>query len=66
MNLLGRIFPDGLPPSPDSIVVPVVVDLLMTTFPFWRSASAPVLANLESHLIAAAAMLRSSEGAMVN
>ncbi len=43
MNLLSRIFPDGLPPSPDSIIVPVIVDLLMTKFPFWQTASAPVL-----------------------
>jgi len=66
MNLLGRIFPDGLPPSPDSIVVPVVVDMLMTKFPFWRSASAPVLLNLETHLTAAVATMRGAEQALVN
>jgi transposase len=66
MNLLGRIFPDGLPPSPYSIVVPVVVNLLMTKFPFWRTASTPVLENLESHLIAAAATMRGAEQALVN
>jgi len=66
MNLLGRIFPDGLPPSPDSIIVPVIVDLLMTKFTFWQTASAPVLENLNSHLEAALATMRNSEGALVN
>jgi len=66
MNLLSRIFPDGLPPSPDSIIVPVIVDLLQETFPFWRTASTPVLLNLESHLVAALGTMRSVEGALVN
>ena len=66
MSLLGRIFPDGLPPSPDSIIVPMIVDLLMTKFPFWQTASAPVLENLENHLVKAAATMRESEGALVN
>jgi len=66
MSLLSRIFPDGLPPSPDSIIVPVIVDLLMTKFPFWQTASAPVLENLENHLLAAASTMRESQTALVN
>ncbi len=62
MKLLNAIFPTGLPPSaPDSTVVPVVIDLLMTTFPFWRTASTPVLENLENHLVTALATMRGAE-----
>jgi len=66
IRLLSKIFPNGLPPSPDWIVVPAVVDLLQETFHFWRTASAPVLKNLESHLVKAAATMRSAESTLVN
>jgi len=67
MKLLNAIFPTGLPPSaPDSTVVPVVIDLLMTTFPFWRTAPTPILQTLENNLVAAMTMMRGAEQALVN
>jgi hypothetical protein len=58
VQFLAKLFPTGLPPQPDHIIVPSVIDLLCETFPFWRTASVPVLEHLESHLLAAASTMR--------
>lgn len=60
-ELLSKIFPAGLPGCNDYVLVSAVIDLLCETFPFWRSASMPVLENLENHLVAAVATLRGAE-----
>ncbi len=66
LTLLNKIFPIGLPHEPDYVLVSAVIDMLVEVFPFWRSASKPVMENLGSHLVAAVATLRGAEGALVN